>query len=227
MPRLYLCCLLAVATASAFSQSDQRSFADEFVPSMWSGEGLKNDCSSATGISMAFSLIYPGASGQTLAELRDTLRFPQSNDKLVWGPTQTALTSAYDGRCEALTFMGDKYEPHKGPCTCDTCQKTPTIKIANSVWIDKKYKLQSNYSLLVGDLLFQIDFGHKDAGSRVNKWVKNSTQGLIDSILPDKKISGAMVALNAIYLNATWKEEFKVVCASVCAYWVFALECLC
>ena len=62
--------------------ADQQMFADELTSTLYTNA---NECSSALGVSMAFSLIYPGSTGDGLEEIRDTLYYPEgSNMRLVW-----------------------------------------------------------------------------------------------------------------------------------------------
>mmetsp|Transcript_33972 Transcript_33972/g.62491 ORF Transcript_33972/g.62491 Transcript_33972/m.62491 type:complete len:90 (-) Transcript_33972:161-430(-) len=54
------------ATAALANPNRHRSFADELTTILYTKE---NECSSSLGVSMAFSLIYPGSRGCTILEM--------------------------------------------------------------------------------------------------------------------------------------------------------------
>ena len=156
-----------------------------------------NDCTSALGISMCFGLVYPGASGVCAEQIKTTLHYPNDQtSSLVWGNTATRLTTKYNGKCTQA--YGD------GHCMA----KNPTVDISNSIWLNGG-SMQSSYSSLVGDLSRSIDFTRSDAGKTINDWCKEKTNGLIPSVLDDGPIDGDLVAVNAIYLNASWTKVFQ------------------
>ena len=58
----------------------------------------------------------------------------------------------------------------------------------------------------------QTDFEAADSPIIVNDWVENSTNGLIDSIVDESKPlfpPYVLLAINSIYLKATWLEQFE------------------
>lgn len=179
--------------ASGGITEDFRLFADQLSPQLHDNT---NDCTSCLGISMCFGLVYPGATGETKAEISDALHLPDTSSELVWQQTADGLTSTYDGAC-----IGESYDG--GPCT-----KKATVEIANSVWIDVDASLKPEYEELVEEQLHQIAFGEEDAGGRINDWIANATNGLITDVLEEGPIRATLVAVNAIYLNATWTSPF-------------------
>lgn len=155
-----------------------------------------NECSSALGVSMCFGLVYPGARGDCASQIKSTLHYPDSvtQTSLVWGATTNRITAAYDGKCT---------RQFNGKCEA----KNPMLQIANSIWINGG-TMVSEYANIVGGFSRNIDFRAQNAGSLVNEWCSNKTYGLIPSILDEGPIQGDLVAVNAIYLNATWLHEF-------------------
>jgi len=73
---------LATRTISAnVKPSKQQSFADELTSILYTKE---NECTSALGVSMAFSLVYPGCTGDGITEIREVMGYPGgSNMQLV------------------------------------------------------------------------------------------------------------------------------------------------
>eukprot|EP00977_Amphora_coffeiformis_P030246 scaffold45655_cov145-Amphora_coffeaeformis.AAC.1 len=54
-----------------------------------------------------------------------------------------------------------------------------------------------------------MNFDSGDAGSVINRWVSESTQGLVETIVPEGPLSNVrLIALNAIYLKASWVHQF-------------------
>lgn len=201
-PTLYLCLwlmlrMLPEATGQVSSE-EHRQFADSLTNELYTKD---NECTSSWGVSMVFDLLRPGSSGDTLNQLCDVVSLCGPEDELLWGDTVSALTTEYDGRCHRLEMGWDE---------SDQClEVAPTVKVANSIWIDRSSQLQTNYSAIVGEYLIQTDFTSQDAGGIVNDWVNTSTLGLIDSIIEEGPIPFDLVAINSIYLKAFWSNQFS------------------
>lgn len=147
---------------------------------------------------MLFDLVRPGSQGNTLTQLCNVMALCSPERELLWNDTVSALTSEYDGRCLVESF-------NTGECDAES----PTVKVANSIWIDAGAQLQTNYSDVVGEYLLQTDFMSPDAGDIVNDWVNTSTLGLIDSIVDEGSIPYTLLAINSIYLKASWEKPFE------------------
>jgi len=195
---ILLTSLVSLASlASLVSSGDipnHKTFADGISKGLHKND---NDCTSSLGISMCFGLVYPGASGDCAQQITTTLHYPTStSSSLVWGDTSTRLTTKYNGKCTQVVGNGD--------CMA----KNPTVDISNSIWLNGG-TLQSSYSAIVGNWSRSIDFTSSDAGKTINDWCKEKTKGLIPSVLGDGPIDGDLVAVNAIYLNASWTKDFQ------------------
>ncbi|KAL7537048.1 hypothetical protein ACHAWF_005642, partial [Thalassiosira exigua] len=180
---------------ASVDRAQHRSFADELTAILYRKD---NECTSALGVSMAFSLIYPGSNGNGTEEIRDTLGYPEgSNMQLVWNETTLRMSTDSDGRCAVEGWDGG-------------CNKyAPLLQIANSVWLDNGDALNADYELVVGSYAKQIDFQANDSAAIVNDWVHNSTNGLIDSIVDGPLYPYKMIAINSIYLKASWQDQFS------------------
>ena len=173
---------------------NHRAFADALTNALYSKE---NECTSAWGVSLAFSLVYPTSVGDSEQEIRNVLGYPSTGSnklQLVWNDTSTRMEASYQGEC----LYGYENE-------CEV--EEPTLEIANSVWFHNEFELEQTYVALVESFAEQIDFSDDGAGEIVNEWVNASTRGLIDSILPDGPIDGYLVAVNSIYLKAQWDGD--------------------
>ena len=174
----------------------QRSFSDSLTSALHQNA---NDCSSSLGVSMMLSLAHPAANGSTALQMCQKLGFPcaPTNETLAWNETAARLTSRYDGLCE-------QFSEDSGDCTL----KRPTLEIANSIWVDTGTNLYQPYLKVVGSYLIRTDFQDNGAGDAVNEWVEGMTHGLVDSIIEPGPIDADLVAVNVLYLNATWENTF-------------------
>jgi len=162
-------------------------FADSLTSVLYEDE---NDCTSALGVSMAFSLIYPGSTGESKKQIQTVFGYPQDKMTLVWDDTVSRLEDSY---------QGTRHEP--------------LLEIAFSVWLDDGETLAKDYALVLGDYARQIDFGSENSPLILNEWVNNNSNGLIESIVQEGKPLGAdgtrLLALNSIYLKAAWTNQFE------------------
>lgn len=88
--------------------------------------------------------------------------------------------------------------------------------IANSLWVNDKYanslntdtvdKMIDNYSAVV-EAIPQSGEGV----DRINQWVSDSTNGMINSIVPELSDKFAALIVNALYFCDTWQEPFDLV----------------
>eukprot|EP01083_Nonionella_stella_P079192 217084_1 len=69
-----------------------QSFADVLTSALYTNE---NECTSALGVSMAFSLVYPGCTNNGITEIRDTMGYPDdgTNMQLVWADATQRMLS--------------------------------------------------------------------------------------------------------------------------------------
>jgi serpin B len=176
------------------SREGHRRFADSLTDALYTNE---NECTSSWGISMVFDLVRPGSTGTTLSQLCDVMSLCSAEQNLLlWNDTATDTTTFYDGQC--LDGIDE-----------ECFLQRPLVRIANSVWIDNSSILNSSYNETVGEYLLKTDFGSNQAGATVNKWVNRSTFGLIDSIIDNGPISFILLAINSIYLKASWLKPFN------------------
>jgi len=185
-------------SAQAVDPTDHQAFADDLTATLHANA---NDCTSALGVSMAFSLVWPGCTGEAVNQVRDVLGYPDgsSNMQLVWEGTAQSMLAGASGQCLGGVWNG----------VCDS--EAPLLKIANSIWFDDGGVLNSTYDSIVGGYAMQTDFEATESPTVVNQWVENSTNGMIDSIVEEGKPlfpPYVLIAINSIYLKASWSEQF-------------------
>eukprot|EP00984_Skeletonema_dohrnii_P003091 scaffold1036_cov135-Skeletonema_dohrnii-CCMP3373.AAC.1 len=186
------------ASSGGVDSIQHRSFSDQLTSQIYSNP---NEFSSALGVSMAFSLVYPGSTNDAVDEISTVFGYlnDDNNDnmQLVWEDVSTSLTTRADGAC----VDGDEERCYGGI--------KPLLSIANSIWIDDGDALNADYEAVVGKYSQQIDFQSTDSPTVVNQWVNNQTNGLVDSIVQEgEPLPGVLVAINSIYLKASWAKQF-------------------
>jgi hypothetical protein len=186
-------------SAQAVDPTEHQAFADDLTAILHAENA--NDCTSALGVSMAFSLVWPGCVGEAIGQVRDVLGYPDdsSNMRLVWEETTQTMLASAGGQCLGGVWNG----------VCDS--EAPLLKIANAIWYDDGSVLNSTYDSIVGGYAMQTDFEAMESPTVVNKWVENSTNGMIDSIVEEGKPlfpPYVLIAINSIYLKASWSEQF-------------------
>lgn len=89
------------------------------------------------------------------------------------------------------------------------------LDLANAVWIDKKYSLESERKqniekYYLGQALSFDNLKAKDSADQVNEWCDNKTNGMIKKILNEGDINSLthLILTNAIYFKGSWQEEF-------------------
>lgn len=186
--------LLSLNPAAADLTSSQIAFADDLTDVLY--DNTENQCSSALGVSMMLSLLYPSMQGESKTQTEALLGFSNSSEDLAWDSTVDYFDANY---------IGDCLDEFQGQCY----REQPIVSVANSVWINTGAPISSEYESVVSDILFETDFNSAVSGTSVNAWVQNATRGLIDSVVDNGPLSPwILLAVNAIYLKASWQSPF-------------------
>ncbi len=89
------------------------------------------------------------------------------------------------------------------------------LNIANALWIDNKYSLESERQeniekYYLGQALAFDNLKSKDTADRVNDWCDAKTNGMIKKIINEGDIHSLthLILTNAIYFKGSWQEEF-------------------
>lgn len=143
---------------------------------------------SPLSVSMALGMTANGANGQTLADMRSTLGF---NDY-----TEDQINNYYNKLVTQL--------PQLDPNT--------TLKIANSIWYDKKFSVLPQFiktdSTYFNAKVQSLDFAVPASVNTINDWVSSQTNGKITKLLQDISQDEVMFLVNAIYFKSVWKSKF-------------------
>jgi serpin B len=149
-------------------------------------------------ISLALAMTYAGASGNTEAQMAETLHFSL---------TQESLHPAFNALDQKLRQQQDKSQD----------EPEYTLNIVNSLWGQDSYPFLADYLDLLayhyGAGLRLLDFIRDPEGSRliINEWVSDETEQRIEDLIPPNVIDPdtRLVLVNAIYFNAAWLHQFE------------------
>ena len=90
--------------------------------------------------------------------------------------------------------------------------KNKTVKVANSVWVNKQVTMYQDYRKTVQNKyaseVYSKDFGQRSFIGDVNKWCSKNTNGKIPSILDSVEPDMQMLLLNAVYFYDKWESPF-------------------
>jgi serpin B len=165
------------------------------------GDTDGNLCFSPYSISLAFSMLYAGARGDTATELEQTLQFlPQDTHH----PAFNALDQQLAQR--AVT-----------PQTTEETGATFELTVANAVWGQQGFSVQPDFLTTLaaqyGAGLRTVDFVEQpqQAATTINDWVAEQTRDRITDLLSPNAISPQtrLVLTNAVYFNASWATPFS------------------
>ncbi len=141
----------------------------------------------------ALGMVYEGACGTTISEMRKALGLPDAKN---------------------LSEMGKDVEKAMAESASD---ENVTVTIDNRIWVEKTSNLLPDYMERVSAAYDvkprQLDFigDTENARKTINADVAESTQGKIQDILPPGILSSLtrVVLTNAIYFKAPWFDSFS------------------
>ena len=149
-------------------------------------------------ISLALSMAYAGARGETESQMTDTLHFMLGQNS---HPAFNALDLGLNQRGK-----GD-----------DKDHEPMQLRIANAVWAEQTETflpefldtLAQNYGAGVRLADFVNNF--EPARKEINAWVEDQTEDRIKDLLAEGTVSAdtRMVLVNAIYFKADWLDQFE------------------
>jgi serpin B len=90
--------------------------------------------------------------------------------------------------------------------------ESKTVKVANSVWLNKQVSLIQDYKKTVQNKysseVYNKDFGQRSFIGDVNRWCSKNTNGKIPSIMDTVDPDMQMLLLNAVYFYDKWESPF-------------------
>jgi serpin B len=139
--------------------------------------------------SIDMAMTSNGASGQTLADIDNTMGFN--------GFTQDELNTYYN---KLINYL-----PQLDPNT--------TLNIANSIWYRDGFSVLPKFISADSDYykakIQALNFDSPGAVQTINSWVSAQTNGKIPTIINNISSDEEMFLINALYFKSTWKESFN------------------
>lgn len=197
----------AVAANNAFS-------IDLFAHEQAAGDlGTGNVLISPISASLALTMTYAGANGQTATEMASALHLGAAADGSIFAG-QNAISQALNGRgAAALTQAQTNAKSSQAPApSADDYQ----LQMINSVWGQSTYTWEQPFLQILaknyGTGVYQEDFVHDFEPARltIDDWVSQETKGKITNLLPEGSLDTftRMVLVNAIHLKFPWQTAF-------------------
>lgn len=144
---------------------------------------------SPTSIMLALAMTYNGAEGKTREAMARALE--------IEGMTLGEVNSGFAELQRAAAAADPKVQ----------------LKIANSLWARQGFTLKPEFversKKTFGAEVTNLDFDSPEAALKINSWVKNKTDNLIDSIIDRISSEQMLFIVNAIYFKGQWKTEFE------------------
>ncbi len=167
---------------AAGSYSSVEKFCSEFSKRATSiGAADENSLFSPISAYFAMAMMGEGAGGTTLEEFKNV--FGEINEEDVF---------------ELISHLS-------------TLENT-TLKIADSVWLDTGFTPKKEFIDILSRYYLADAYSVKieSAEKQVNSWIEDKTNGMIKDMLTDDAFDAdtVMALVNAIYMNATWLDEF-------------------
>jgi serpin B len=145
---------------------------------------------SPASVAIALSMTYNGAKGETQQAIAQTLELQ--------GMSLEDINQGYAALRGTFTHLDPKVQ----------------LSVANSLWARKGEPfvpefLQKNQDFY-GAKITDLDFNDPQTPSIINTWVKQSTNGKIDTIVDGKEIepNTILFLINAIYFKGLWTTPF-------------------
>ena len=182
------------APAPPASQVDRRlidattRFSFDLFQTLRAEEPGENLFISPASVSLALSLTYGGARGETAEQMAQALS--------VSGLTRDELNRENEALQSILANPDGKVQ----------------LSIANSLWYMKGHKVHPDFLTLAKQHyraeVEAVQFGHPDAAQQINQWVSRATREKIPTIIDETDALDRIYLINAIYFNGLWQRPF-------------------
>ena len=199
--------LLAAVTAN-------NAFAVDLFSRLDADGGATNLLTSPISASLALTMTYAGAVGQTGTEMATALRFDTDGGASIFDG-QNALTQALASRGPAALSVAQ--QSAQGRAQPPPSESDYDLRIINEVWGEQTYAWAAPFLATMaasyGTGVYLQDFiGHSDqARQTINTWVSAQTSGKIVDLLPLMSIDSTtrMVLVDALHLKLPWANPFE------------------
>ncbi len=147
-----------------------------------------NTMISPLSVSLALSMAYNGAAGNTKAEMEKSMK--------LFGMTTDQINNAHQALMEAL----------------QSADPDVKLRIANAIYYDRMLKVREDFVTVnkksYDAAVTALDFSSAASLGIINGWVSKKTEGKIPTIIDQIDADLRMILLNAVYFNGIWKSKF-------------------
>ncbi len=165
-------------------------FAFDILKAVYQDDTEGNVFLSPLSISTALTMTWNGAAGTTKKRMAEVLGFSNIEEVMV-----------NNGFAYIVDMLNRSESGIK-------------ISLANSIWIRDGFKVLDSFKNTNAEYfaaeIRDLDFSDPGAADIINGWVKENTEGLIESIVDDEIDSATvMFLINTIYFKGSWQVEFN------------------
>lgn len=143
---------------------------------------------SPTSISLALSMLYNGATGETQQEIATGLG--------IQGVEIDSLNRANQA-------LENNLNNHESPVK---------LTMANSLWARQgfsfRYQFLKNNRDYYNGQITNLNFASNEASGIINRWIKENTQGKIKEVINQIQDEDVLLLTNAAYFQGSWAIEF-------------------
>ena len=165
-----------------------------------------NDNFMVSPLSYKYALVLAtlGANGDTQTELLKALGFNSVDECLKWAEDYTSVLIKFeeDAIRDANYFNKNKEQK----------PAERMLNVANSIWhnTDRNGTISDEYIKLVNEKLSAQAYNEKgeDLMPKINGWVNEKTNGLIDKLFSKPLTKKNTILVNALYLKSAWMNSF-------------------
>ena len=152
-------------------------------------ETNKNIFISPLSISLALSMTYNGARGET----------------------QNAMAKTLEAQGIAINEVNHFNRMLQESLL--SSDKGTEISIANSLWANKDISLKQSFidyiKIFYQAKLSNLNFIDRNAATIINDWVKQQTKGKISKIIEETNSNTTIILVNTIYFKSGWRKPFN------------------
>ncbi len=152
--------------------------------------GNENIIVSPISIFTAFNVLLNGAEGETKEQLKETLHVEGFSDK--------DLNNSMN---DLINYLNNERVEDSG-----------TTQIFNSIWIDNKLNVKSNYLDLAKKYynsdIYNADFKDDSTLREMNGWINEKSNGLIKEPITELSDDLMMTIFNVLYFKGKWIDSF-------------------
>jgi serpin B len=150
------------------------------------GLGERNTAISPYSVYIALLMLTEGAGGDTKDELMRAMRISSLDEARNW----------FNSSIERFTGV----------------ERGARAEVADSVWVKEGFPVSEKYLEVVRKYYLAEVLSFRDpadAVPRINGWISNRTNGLIDKVVDGLDPRAVIVLVNTIYFKANWTTPFE------------------